>query len=44
MIEQECPYCGKYVYCNNGEGCPCDDYNRWIEMSRYYQDPADGDD
>lgn len=44
MIEQECPYCGKYVYCNNGEGCPCYDYNRWLEMSRYYQDPADGDD
>lgn len=44
MTEQECPYCGKYVYCNNGEGCPCDDYNRWIEMARYYQDPADGDD
>lgn len=31
MMEKECPYCGRYVYCNNAEGCPCADYEKWLE-------------
>ena len=32
MRELECPFFGRYVCCNNAEGCPCDDYERWLDQ------------
>ena len=40
MMEKECPYCGRYVYCNNAEGCPCADYEKWLENEEKKQKRA----
>lgn len=28
---EDCPFVGNHTYCNNAEGCPCADYEKWLE-------------